>query len=151
AFTALLRHVDLTAPAGGKAVLNERWHVTAYGYIDSFLIDLVSAQTCTADSPLTVGPYHYGGLAVRGHRGWLDPGESNFLTSDGKTRQDGNHTRPNWVELHGKIADKVAGVAILCHPDNFRAPQPVRLHPEKPYFCFAPMVLGEFQIEPKKP
>ena len=34
----------------------------------------------------------------------------------------------------------------MCHPGNFRAPQPVRLHPHKPYFCFAPMQLGDFEI-----
>ena len=27
----------------------------------------------------------------------------------------------------------------------------MRLHPKMPYFCFAPMVAGEFQIEPDKP
>jgi hypothetical protein len=27
-------------------------------------------------------------------------------------------------------------------------PQPVRLHPGKPYFCFAPTILGEFAIAP---
>jgi hypothetical protein len=37
------------------------------------------------------------------------------------------------------------------HSQNFRAPQPVRLHPGKPYFCFAPMILGDFAIEPGKP
>jgi hypothetical protein len=31
---------------------------------------------------------------------------------------------------------------------NFRAPQHVRIHPDKPYFCFAPMVDGSFKIEP---
>ena len=32
-----------------------------------------------------------------------------------------------------------------------RHPQPVRLHPDMPYFCFAPVVLGEMRIEPEKP
>ena len=44
-----------------------------------------------------------------------------------------------------------AGATLMCHPDNFRFPQPVRLHPDKPYFCFAPMVLGPFKIAPGKP
>ena len=38
----------------------------------------------------------------------------------------------------------------MCHRDNFRFPQPVRLHPTKPYFCFAPMVLGSFVIQPDR-
>lgn len=45
----------------------------------------------------------------------------------------------------------MTGVAIFCSPNNFRAPQPVRLHPKKPYFCFAPMVLGPFAIAREKP
>jgi len=48
------------------------------------------------------------------------------------------------------VDGKPAGLAILCHPDNFRAPQPVRLHPSEPFFCFAPSQLGDFQIEPGK-
>ena len=40
--------------------------------------------------------------------------------------------------------------AVICSPKNFRAPQHVRIHPNKPYFCFAPMVEGPFQIAPGK-
>ena len=40
---------------------------------------------------------------------------------------------------------------MLDHPANFRSPQPVRLHPNKPYFCFAPMVPGAFEIAPGRP
>ena len=45
----------------------------------------------------------------------------------------------------------MAGVTIMDHPDNFCFPQPVRLHPYMPYFCFAPAVLGSFDIEAGKP
>jgi hypothetical protein len=55
------------------------------------------------------------------------------------------------VDLHGQIEGRVSGVAIMDHPSNLQFPQPVRLHPEKPYFCFAPMALGAFRIEPVKP
>ena len=53
--------------------------------------------------------------------------------------------------MYGKIDGDWCGIAAIAHPDNFRYPQPVRLHPEKPYFCFAPMVLGDFQIKPNEP
>ncbi len=39
---------------------------------------------------------------------------------------------------------------MLDDPRNFRFPQPVRIHPNKPYFAFSPMVDGEFRIEPEK-
>jgi hypothetical protein len=50
--------------------------------------------------------------------------------------------------MHGKIDGHFSGVTVMDHPDNFRFPQPVRLHPDKPYFCFAPMVLGPLSIAP---
>ena len=42
-------------------------------------------------------------------------------------------------------------IAVLSHSDNFRAPQTARLHPSKPYFCFAPCVDGEFSIDRSRP
>jgi hypothetical protein len=53
--------------------------------------------------------------------------------------------------MSGEIDGATCGLAALSHPQNFRSPQPVRLHPNKPYFCFAPMVLGDFRIEAGKP
>ena len=98
-------------------------------------------------------------MAFRGRAEWLkekdDPGAApagfRFLTSEGKGRLEGNHTRPNWVALGGKLDDQDASVAIFGHPGNFRAPQPVRLHPAKPYFCFAPAVVDRFTIKPGAP
>jgi hypothetical protein len=39
----------------------------------------------------------------------------------------------------------------MCHPDNFRSPQPMRLHPNEPFFYFAPQQTGNMSIEPGKP
>jgi hypothetical protein len=160
-FVVRLRHADTTGPGTPVPVLDEVWTVRVYNLADASLVDLESRQTCAGSKPLKINKYHYGGLGLRGNRQWFDPtakgndppdpsksGASDFLTSEGKTRRDGNHTRPRWVDLSGRIDGKLAGVAILDHPGNFRFPQPVRLHPNKPYFCFAPMVLGEFSIEP---
>ncbi len=35
--------------------------------------------------------------------------------------------------------------------DSFRFPQPVRLRPTEPFYCFAPSQFGEWKIEPVKP
>jgi len=43
-----------------------------------------------------------------------------------------------------------AGMAILCHPENFRAPQHMRLHPSEPFFCYAPQQGGDMEIAPGK-
>lgn len=149
-FTVRLKHLDTTTPDSQKPVLNEAWRVRVYNRTEYFLFDLRSEQACVG-SPLHINEYDYGGLAIRGHRNWLTPGQGDFLTSEGKTRANGNHSRPRWVDIHGYVDGETTGVTILCHPENFRAPQPVRLHPNKPYFCFAPMVLGDFAIEPGLP
>jgi hypothetical protein len=116
-----------------------------------FLFDLISTQKCASASPLMIAKYDYGGMAIRGNRNWFDIKNSEYLTSEGKTRKDGNLTRPRWVDLYGRIEDKVSGITIFDHPANFRFPQPTRLHPAKPYFCFTPQALGPFSIEPGKP
>ena len=163
-FQVTLRHEDMTAPGGPRPVLDEVWTVRAYNVGDVFLVDFESRQTCAGPAPLTINKYHYGGMGLRGNREWFDPtvkgnsapepaksGRSDFLTSEAKDRATGNHTRPAWVDLSGQIGDGAGGVALLDHPDNFVFPQPVRLHPNKPYFCFAPMVLGTFEIVPGRP
>ncbi len=150
-FQATLKHSDLTAPEGTKPVLDETWSVRVYNHSDGFLFDLQSEQRAAGESPLVVNQYHYGGMAIRGRREWLKPPVGDFLTSEGKTRAEGNHSRPHWVTLHGTLDGKPYGVTIFSDPRNFRAPQPVRLHPSKPYFVFAPLVLGEFQITQAEP
>ena len=150
-FKVKLRHSDLTAPDGPKPVLEEIWTIRVYNVPDPFLVDLKSEQRCVADTPLVINEYHYGGMGLRGAREWYEQDGSGFLTSTGKTRAGGNHTRARWVITHGRSEGQPAAVAVLGHPDNFRAPQYVRLHPTKPYFCFAPMVMGAFEIAPGKP
>jgi hypothetical protein len=150
-FTALLRHIALNAPGGPKTALHETWKLLIYNLTDAFVFDVELTQTCATQSPVQVLENSYGGLAIRGHRNWFDVRNSEYLTSEGRTRKDGNQTRPRWVDLYGWADGKLSGISVLDHPDNFRFPQPVRLHPEKPYFCFAPPALGAFSIEPGKP
>ena len=154
-FRTAHRMIDLTAPGGPKPAIDEQWDVTAYasrmGGLESNVFDLVITQTTASDSPLALPKFHYGGLGFRGHRQWDGKPNCKFLTSEGKTRENGNETRAKWCHVGGLVDGKPAGVAILCHPDNFRFPQPVRLHPDEPFFCFAPSQLGDWSIEPGKP
>ena len=138
-------------------VLHEVWTVTVHETPDEhFLFDIESVQECATDKPLNLPQYRYGGMAFRGNMQWykekedhsIHPGDVVYLTSEGKDRWEGNHTRPNWVAFSGKIDGQDVSAAIFCSPTNFRAPQSVRIHPNKPYFCFAPMVDGPFKIEP---
>ncbi|HFA59972.1 MAG TPA: hypothetical protein ENJ83_04705, partial [Rhodospirillales bacterium] len=133
-FEVSLRHIDKTAPGGPKAALQETWTVRIYDTGGPFLVDFDSRQQTASSSPLLIRKFRYGGFAVRGAREWLGQPEADFLTSEGKTRADGNHTRPVWVEMHGLVDGSPAGIVVLSAPSNFRHPQPVRLHPSKPYF-----------------
>jgi hypothetical protein len=163
-FKARLRHEDITGGAIPVPVLDETWTVRVYDVGDRYLVDLESSQTCAGARPLEMAKYLYGGLGFRGAGAWFDPkaqgeeppdpsrsGESDFLTSEGKGRATGNHTRPRWVDLFGKLDGEFAGLAVLDHPSNFRFPQPVRLHPNKPYLSVSAPVLDSFRIEPGKP
>lgn len=152
-FQAEHRFVDLTA-SQSRIALNESWSVTAYhlsgaGY---FAFDLISTQTCASAAALTLPKYHYGGLGFRGNWAWNGKDQVEFLTSEGETdRIKGNETRGNWCHIGGMVNGEFTGVAILSHPENFRSPQPMRLHPSEPFFCFAPSQLGDWKIEPDKP
>lgn len=142
-----LHHIDDQDPEK-TVVLDETWTVIRVPHESLNVFDLVSNQTCVMKQPLEIKEYHYGAMCVRGPEAWLEEGK--MLTSEGMTQKDGNHTRPNWVAMSGPLEGAECGIVAMSHPDNFRAPQPVRLHPKKPYFCFAPMVLGDFQIKPSE-
>ncbi len=146
------RFVDLTGPEP-KTTLNETWEVQVFhvgqGAKPFFMFDLVSTQQCATASPLKLPQYHYGGLGFRGNWAWNGKENTFFLTSEGETnRVKGNETRGRWCHIGGRVDGALAGVAILCHPGNFRAPQPMRLHPTEPFFCYAPSQLGDWEIAP---
>lgn len=147
------RYVDLSGPAPVVA-LNERWLLRVY---DSpaggscHLFDLEITHSANTGQPLLLPQYRYGGLAVRGHVDWDDPGRVSFLTSEGHQRSDGNATRARWTAIHGTVDGNPAGLAVLGDPGNFRAPQPVRIHPDIPYFVYTPQQLGEMAIHPGSP
>jgi hypothetical protein len=149
-FTARHRHVDLSAPQP-KGVLGEEWIVNVYRAGKStrpyWVFDLTSTQHALSSNPLILPQHLYGGLGFRGNRQWDGKENTFFLTSEDKTRTDGHGTRARWCHIGGKVDGQLAGIAILGHPDNFRAPQPMRIHPEEPFFCFAPPQLGESKID----
>jgi hypothetical protein len=151
-FQAEHRFIDLTAPEP-KVALNETWEVTAYrvglGARAYWMFDLVSEQECATSQPLKLPKYHYGGLGFRGNWAWNGKENTFFLTSNGETdRVRANETRGKWCHIGGRVDGELTGVAILCHPDNYRFPQPMRTHPTEPFFCFAPSQLGDWEITP---
>jgi hypothetical protein len=145
------RYVDLKAPQP-KTVLNEEWQVRVYaggqGEKPYTMFDLISTQQCATSEPLVLPEYHYGGVGFRGRGNWDGKEHATFLTSEGKDRSNGHATRARWCAIGGLVDGQSAGIAILCHPENFRAPQPMRIHPDEPFFCYAPSQLGDWKIAP---
>jgi hypothetical protein len=154
-FVARHRMVDLSAPTPVVA-LHETWEVTAYHVGTAKqpvqLFELVLTQTCATSDPLILPEYHYGGLGFRGLGTWLGEKNSQFLTSNGETDRVKAHTsRVRWIHQYGPGDGGVVGLTMMDHPGNFRAPQPLRVHPKEPFICFAPSQLGDWSIEPGKP
>ncbi|MCA9022578.1 MAG: PmoA family protein, partial [Planctomycetaceae bacterium] len=148
-------HVDLTGPEE-KPALMETWTIRVWNQPekqpDFWMYDITSEARCGTESPLHLPKYHYGGMAIRGGRGW-SKANCRFLTSSGKTRENGNHDRSHWCDISGRPDAKNgwSGFTILSHPSNFRFPEPVRIHPTMPYMVFTPCALGDWSIEPGKP
>jgi hypothetical protein len=151
-FSSRHRFVDLTGPKHVE-VLKETWTVTAYAQADSqgrwWLFDLVSEQRCATTNALKLPDSLYGGIGLRGNWAWNGAEKVNFLTSDGETDcVKGNKQRGRWCDMWGLLDGQPAGIAVLCHPSNFRFPQPMRLHPTEPFFNFAPQQAGDMEIKP---
>ncbi|WP_197993228.1 PmoA family protein [Gimesia aquarii] len=148
-------HVDLTG-SEEKAALLETWTIRVWNQTVKqpkfWMYDITSEARCASESPLLLPKYHYGGMAIRGGRGW-DKNNCRFLTSNGKTRKDGNHDRAHWCDIYGRPTAETpwSGFTILSHRTNFRHPEPVRIHPSMPYMVFTPSALGDWKITPEQP
>lgn len=141
-------YVDLS---DDTIALHESWQVDVYAtpaLVNVF--DLTLTQRAATDSALTLSEYRYGGVGLRGHRAWNGGEHTDFLTSEGRTRADGHATRARWCHVGGLVEGDSAGIAVLGHPDNLEAPQPMRIHPSEPFFNYAPSQAGEFQIAPQE-
>jgi hypothetical protein len=136
-----------------KTALREQWTVTVYkthdGAAPYFVFDLDSIQETATMSPVMVHPHIYGGFAFRGHAQWLH--DFRALTSEGKTLADGDGSTARWCFIGGDVDGKPVGYAVLGHPGNFRAPQPLRINPQDPFFSFAPAKAGAFDLVAGKP
>lgn len=154
-FSARHQFTDLTGESP-ESVLVETW-TTRIWTPDSrdqgvWFLDLTHDQVIDGEGHLELLEHIYGGLAVRGHRDWLGADKARFLTADGiADRVEANDTRSRWCAISGAVDDGSAGLAVLDHPGNLRSPQPLRVHPEMPYFCYGPVALGALSITPDEP
>lgn len=135
-------------------VLREKWVLDFYPFTDNYMFDLHLKQVNKTTDTLYLNQYHYGGLAFRGSRQW-NPHDKiyfrnnwNIITSEGIKDSAANGTHARWVDAFGLIDGSMAGATVFNHPSNFRYPQAIRVHPDMPYWAFAPVADGPFTINP---
>lgn len=149
---AIQEYIDFTTPEGEGVVLNEVWAVRVWNLGEGdrrvWMWDFTTIQRCATDKPLTILKYRYGGFGFRGTSDW-DKNNSDFLTSEGKTRVDGNGTRGRWCNIYGQLDEGSAGMVFLSHPENHEHPEPMRIWPEGDvFFGFCPVVYAEWKLVP---
>ena len=153
-FTVEQRQVAyLAGPAAEPTViLRESLAVDAALVEGANVIDYVIGQTNVAPKPLVLPAYRYGGgLAFRAPHAW-GGGNSDYLTSEGRTRVDSHATRAKWCAMWGPAEGgdgKAATVAIFCHPGNHDAPQRVRTWDTgEVFFNYVPIQETAWEIAP---
>lgn len=145
-------------------ILKERWTITVNeteNGVHSF--DLHSKQSLLTKKPLNIRKFHYGGFAVRGPVRWLKtPTRSSddslsqatgckITNEHGHDRITGNHQQSRWVSMSGLLDGKAASITMMRDPLKPATTGAARLHPSKPYFCFAPCIEADFQITQSDP
>jgi hypothetical protein len=135
-------------------VLEEQYTVRVHDRNDVFVWDVRSEQLNVTEDTLFLNKHLYGGLGIRGSKHWNPKDTANFLapaeflTSDGLTGDSANHTHPEWTAIYGDLPGGKAGMAVIPHPENFRWPVGVRVHPDLPYFSVSPVIKEGFFIPP---
>jgi hypothetical protein len=153
-FRALQEHVDLTAEKGEKVALNEFWDVRVWNITETdkklWIWDFTTTQKCATEHPLLIKKYRYGGFGFRGTSDW-EKRNSNFLTSERKTREDGNGSRARWCNVYGQTDEGHGGIVFMGHPHNYEFPEPMRIWPDGDiFFGFCPVVYKDIEIVPRE-
>lgn len=120
-----------------EVVLHEPQFTDAAAPDAAYVLDLTSKQTPRVD--ILLPAYRYGGMSVRGSAEWnRKGGPLKVLTSEGKDWATAENTHARWADMSGPIGELHAGVAILEHPTNLRAPNLIRVPPDYPYVVYCP-------------
>lgn len=139
-------------------VLSEQLHVTARLVGDSYEIDYVTVQKNVTEHTLELPAYRYGGpIAYRAPHHWKNS-NSDYLSSEGKTRIDGHTTRSRWVSMFGPAIKgendgATASLTILSHDKNHDAPLRMRVWPPSSndgaiFFNYVPIQESAWKIKP---
>lgn len=156
-FTVRQHHVAL-AKAGRpeQVILEEDFSILVRATNELYQIDHKTVQTNVSEQALELPAYRYGGpLAYRAPYHW-DKSNSNYLTSEGKDRNNGHQTRARWCAMYGPTEYGYSTIVILGHPDNHDAPQRQRIWPEsnhegRIFFNWVPIQEHAWSLQPGQP
>lgn len=127
--------IDWIAPDGESVRVREGRTIRA-GTVDpdSYLVDWTEELAVPVETVLDRTPFTtwggYGGLTLRGAPTWTD---TVITLDDGVPRERTLGERSRWLSIEGIAprgddplggAEAMAGVVMLDHPDNVRAPSP---------------------------
>jgi len=138
-----------------RVILEEVFSVVAREVDGAYEVDYETVQTNVSESTLELPAYRYGGpIAYRAPHHW-DKTNSDYLSSEGKKRNDGHTTRSKWIAMWGE-RDSGQGhdtLTILCHSDNHDFPQRMRVWPDTAnngaiFFNYVPIQEFDWRITP---
>jgi hypothetical protein len=157
-FRVLHDHIDLTAPEGEKVALNEEWDVRVWSPFqhqagECWLWDFTSILSCAIPEPVILEQYRYGGgIGFRAAGSWTND-NSWIVTSEGKTRKDGDATNARWCMVYGETKGGISGILFMSHPQNREHPEPMRIWPvdsKDVFFEFCPIRHKKWEILPEE-
>ena len=78
-----------------------------------------------------------------------------MFTSEGKTRQQIDGTNARWIYITGDTKTGRSGLLFMGHPDNYNAPEPLRIWDENAnggrgdaFINFAPTKNKDWELKP---
>jgi hypothetical protein len=138
-------------------ILEEAFTIIARFVDGAYEIDYQVEQKNVTGKSLKLLVWRHGGpIAYHAPHHWRN-GNSDYLSSEGKTRVDGHATRSRWISMWGPANDKKGSapvsLTILSHPNNHDAPQRMRIWPPRAkdgaiFFNYVPIQEKAWEIKP---
>ena len=132
-YEALHEHVAFRESGAEEIALHEVQSVRVYRPSQNYyLIDFDIQMSCASEDPVLLLEYRYGGFGWRTTAQW-HKGNSEVITSEGKTRKDADGSTARWCIVQGEVDQDYAGVVMMSYPANYNHPEPLRIWPESMY------------------
>ena len=128
-FAVEQEHVAFPGQKNEEVILREEFRVFVRLVGDAYEVDYETKQKNVTKHALELPTYRYGGqIALRGNPTWNN-NNSDYLSSEGKTRADGHKSRSRWCAVwgDGKTKGSFVHFAFLGHRENQDAPQRMRV------------------------